>query len=1071
MNHPIKSDMIDDPGKNKIAFLKVNSFYFRMLLLFILWNCITYNSFCQRITDMPSVSSGKDGKLIFKPDSIGNRIPDFSWCGYKASEKDIPAVPVKVIVPVLTGDATATLQSAIDYVSALPMDADGFRGAILLAKGDFKVSGRLVIRSSGVVLRGSGAGVPGTRLIATGSDRQTLIRVFGANDLITDPPVRILNAYLPVTSERIILENGRNFKEGEHVIVQRPSTRKWIQLLGMVEFGGETEWLGWKPGQRDIRWERKITHVEKDTVTIDIPLTTALDSSYGGGLLMKYRWPGRISNIGIENLTLLSEYDIVNSKDEQHCWSAITLENAEDCWVKQVGFLHFAGSAVAICETARRITVEDCISTFPVSETGGFRRNTFFTMGQQTLFQRLYAERGMHDFAAGFCAAGPNAFVQCESKLPFSFSGATDSWASGLLFDIVNVDGQNLCLKNRGQDGQGAGWTAANSMLWQCTASRIDCYQPPGAYNWTYGAWAQFSGNGIWMESNNHITPRSLFYAQLAERLGKNQEIYNDRYMPPPGNPTSSPSVQLASDLTLKAYVPVVTLKEWIENASLRSPVPLDTNNAMVWIPGNSLPAAPASVYPLEVSNGWLVFHGIGIVTGSRHEVPWWRGDARPYAVADAKPALTRYVPGRNGPGYTDELEDVTGWMNKNNKVALDHNYGLWYDRRRDDHERIRRGDGNVWPPFYELPFARSGQETAWDGLSKYDLSKYNHWYWERLKQFTQLASQKKLVLIHQHYFQHNILEAGAHWADFPWRPANNINNIPFPEPPPYAGDKRIFMDEQFYNIDNPVLREIHRSYIRKCLENFAENSNIIHLISAEFTGPLHFVRFWLDMIAEWQKETGKKPLIGLSTTKDVQDSILNNRDYSRIIDVIDIRYWSYRADGSLYAPPGGQHLAPRQHARLVSPGNRSFEAIYRGVLEYKQKFPDKAVIFSEGSYDLFPWAIFMAGGSLAPVPIVSDPGFIKAASRMKPVIAEGIPSGCYVLGNPSLGYIVLFRSKNKLSLDCSAVHQKLSLYRIDPLSGKVTGKGEKWKGGKDILLENDEDKEVILWLSTIFNN
>ena len=60
------------------------------------------------------------------------------------------------------------------------------------------------------------------------------------------------------------------------------------------------------------------------------------------------------------------------------------------------------------------------------------------------------------------------------------------------------------------------------------------------------------------------------------------------------------------------------------------------------------------------------------------------------------------------------------------NTIGIEQHYALWYERRRDDHERIRRMDGDVWPPFYEVPFARSGKDTAWDGLSKYDLTKYN---------------------------------------------------------------------------------------------------------------------------------------------------------------------------------------------------------------------------------------------------------------------------------------------------------------------------------------------------------
>ena len=77
------------------------------------------------------------GKLIYTTDSLGNRIPDFSYCGYKASEQPIPTIPVKVIVPVAKGDATLRIQSALDHVASLPLDANGFRGAVLLQKGNY----------------------------------------------------------------------------------------------------------------------------------------------------------------------------------------------------------------------------------------------------------------------------------------------------------------------------------------------------------------------------------------------------------------------------------------------------------------------------------------------------------------------------------------------------------------------------------------------------------------------------------------------------------------------------------------------------------------------------------------------------------------------------------------------------------------------------------------------------------------------------------------------------------------------------------------------------------------------
>ena len=76
------------------------------------------------------VFPGKDGRLEYKPDALGNRIPDFSYAGYKAGNESLPDVPVKVVVPLKSGDATARIQSAIDYVSSLPLNKSGFRGAV-----------------------------------------------------------------------------------------------------------------------------------------------------------------------------------------------------------------------------------------------------------------------------------------------------------------------------------------------------------------------------------------------------------------------------------------------------------------------------------------------------------------------------------------------------------------------------------------------------------------------------------------------------------------------------------------------------------------------------------------------------------------------------------------------------------------------------------------------------------------------------------------------------------------------------------------------------------------------------
>ena len=1013
----------------------------------------------------PPVYVDSNGKLAYTPDEQGNRIPDFSYCGYMASESAIPNVPVKVVVPVKKGDATIRIQAAIDYVGNLPLNADGFRGAVLLEKGKYDVLGTIILNKPGVVLRGSGNGLDGTIIVGGGTDRATLIKVLGKSDRSIQSPIKIADSFVPVNATTLQLASAAGFKAGDMISIHRPTTQAWIEKLGMVTFGGDLSALGWKPGDREVVWDRKIVSVNGNTVTLDAPLTTALDSLYGGGTVAKYTWAGRVANIGIENFQTRSAYDEANPKDEAHRWMAISIENAADVWVRQIVFKHYAGSAVSVLETAKRVTVQDCQSYSPVSEVGAQRRCTFYTSGQQTLFERLYSESGYHDYSVGYCAPGPNAFVQCNSYMSLSFSGAIDSWASGVLFDIVNIDDNALSYKNREQDGQGAGWSAANSLFWNCTAARVDCYRPPTANNWAFGTWAQFAGDGYWSDSNNSIQPRSFYYAQLSDRIGKEKADKLAQIFPLNTNASSSPSVEEAARLIAQYKVPQKHLTDWIAEAAKREPIDTHIGGAKTIDEiGYQEPAAPQLAAPMQLVNGWLV-RGNNVITGKHYDEPWWMGNPRPDFLKQSKPAITRFVPGRTGTGLTDDLIDLTDKMVKNNILTFEHNYGLWYDRRRDDHERIRRMDGEVWPPFYEQPFARTGISTAWDGLSKYDLTKYNVWYWNRLKQFADLADQKGLVLIHQNYFQHNIIEAGAHYVDCPWRTANNINSSGFPEPVPFAGDKRIFMAEQFYDETDTTRAKLHTLYIRKCLDNFKDNTGVIQLIAEEFTGPLHFVQFWVDAIKTWEKDNNRKEFIGLSTTKDVQDALLSQPARASVINVIDIKYWYYQADGSTYEPKGGLSLAPRQHARNLKPKATSFAQVYRAVNEYRIKFPDKAVIYSAESYDTYGWAVFMGGGSLAVVPQVADKQFATDAATMHYVALSGQPKGQYALGNDGKGYIVYNDSAEPIHINLAGSGNYL-IHWINPKSGQIIKADDVISGGKEAELKAPNGGAIIMWAS-----
>lgn len=1043
--------------KNIISLQKDKIILSVFALLFCISNSVAQNNF-------PDIIKTKEGKLSFTADNLGNQIPDFSYAGYMASEKAIPNLDNKIFVPKQEEDATQKIQAAIDYVSTLKPDKSGFRGAVLLDKGTFKVSGTLYIKKSGVVLRGSGNNENGTILLGTGLEREALIRVLGINDKVYKDSFEFNTAYTPLGTQKIQLKNTAKLKISDEIEISKPLTDNFIKEVNMQDFGGETSWIGWKKGDWDMTWNRVITKKNGNEVLLNAPLTMSLDDVFGISKVTVYSWLGRIEHIGIENILIKSTYNPSNLKDEEHRWQAISIENTRNAWVKQVNFKHFAGGAVSVLKTSQQITVEDCIATEPISEIASFRRHTFYTEGQQTLFQRCYSEFGYHDFAVGgFGTTGPNVFLQCESHLPFQNSGAIGSWATGVLFDIANIDGKALSYNNREQNGRGAGWTAANSVIWESSASKIECYSPPTAQNWAFGVWGQFAGNGHWKDVNGHITPRSLFYAQLETRLGKlpvQPFIYDLG-----SEASSSPSIEVAAELIKNSITTAISLPQWIAEASKSNPININNsglknaNDLKI----NDQNKVAKSTSKVKIENGLLTFDG-KLIAGKETNVAWWRGSLLDNDVKKSSPHLTRFVPGRTGNGLTDKVEETVDYLTSNNIIALEHNYGLWYDRRMDDHERVRRIDDDVWPPFYEQPFARSGQDLAWDHLSKYDLAKYNDWYWNRLARFAELAEPNGQLLINQQYFQHNILEAGAHWSSSPWRSANNINSTGFPEPPPYAGDKRIFMAEQFYDITNADRRKLHQGFIRKSLENFQVNSNVIQLTSAEYTGPLHFMEFWLDEVQKWKDETHKNGIIGLSATKDVQDAILNDAKRIKTVDLIDIRYWYYKEDGSAYAPQGGVNLAPRQHARKLKTGKETDNQVYRAVREYREKYPEKVILYSTDGSSRFGWPALMAGASLPNIPKIELPAFYSALSEMKLVEGNTFSDNLWKLENKGKSYLFYMKNAQEISINLSDYKGTFEVYEINPSTGTFTKKAN-ISGGKQVTIPQAEIKEKVLFV------
>jgi len=467
--------------------------------------------------------------LQYFPDKEGNVIPDFSRVGYASGEKEIPDIPVVESINPAKGDNTRLIQNAIDRVGVRPPDKNGFRGAVLLKKGTYRVDGTLLINNSGIVICGEGAGTDGTVVIETATTKLDLFSFRGEGNRRTElnMVVAVSEEFVPVGRKYVILENAKSFKTGDPVLLYRPGSENWIKDLKMDQIDAREGLKQWTKDDYPLNFERIVTKIEGNKVYLDHPVVMQMDKKYGGGFLMKYTFPGRISHCGIENLRMESAYR--SETDEEHGWNAISFSRVSQAWVRNVVSRFFGYSCVTIDSNSRNISVLDAQCLDAKSQITGGRRYSFNCGGQLNLFKNCYATEGRHDFVTGARVCGPNVFTRCKARNTHSDIGPHHRWACGTLFDLIDTDGE-INVQDRGNYGTGHGWSGVTQVLWNCRSPKTSVQSPwVSGHNYCVGLiggkWAgRFPDrpDGVWEGLNKPgLQPESLYEAQLKERLTK----------------------------------------------------------------------------------------------------------------------------------------------------------------------------------------------------------------------------------------------------------------------------------------------------------------------------------------------------------------------------------------------------------------------------------------------------------------------------------------------------------------------------------------------------------------------
>src|SRR5215471_18108504 len=224
--------------------------------------------------------TGPDHRLHYKTDDHGNGIMDFSSAGYRGGGVKLPAVSVAQRLTPAPGDNTARIQAALDQGT----------GAVVLAPGEYEIAGTLSITRSGVVLRGE----RGASIRLTGKPHRFL-EIQGTGTWREEgPPVPILDTYVPAGAATFRVRDASAFHPGDRVLVLRPVTAEWLRFMGMDSLISNNPKTSIRAGSV-IRTDRVIESVNGDRVTLDVALSDALDSQFTAASLVRYSFPGRIT--------------------------------------------------------------------------------------------------------------------------------------------------------------------------------------------------------------------------------------------------------------------------------------------------------------------------------------------------------------------------------------------------------------------------------------------------------------------------------------------------------------------------------------------------------------------------------------------------------------------------------------------------------------------------------------------------------------------------------------------------------------------------------------------------------
>ncbi|KAM6540389.1 hypothetical protein FALCPG4_002106 [Fusarium falciforme] len=459
-----------------------------------------------------------DWRSIVSPN--GDKLPDFSFSGYHNSEVSLPTVAttdVTLSFPNNTyDDISPLIQKAIDSVAL----SGG--GVVELPPGSFHISAGIQLRSN-VTVRGPKSGEtllvlreqPSSPVFTLGSIGNTSKAEFGAKS-------RVIDDYVPIGSSIVNIRNNTELSVNQTVYISRATEESWIRYNGMGDLVRDGDPQTWITLNKKIMSPNVIKSINGTEVTLQIPLTDALDSRYMKPEVWAYKPPEQYSEMGLHNLRIQVPNSCSGAPlSNKTCnFAAVKFPSwTVDSWASGLrleGFNRF----FEVETDASRITIQDIEMNRDHDIEGRALPVDILIQGSQVLVQDC-KQIGLptarcFSVATDSLAAGPNTVIRHSTMSDIQTIYPHERWAHGLLVEGTSVP---TLFVNRASNGTGHGWTINAGVGWNLRGEAI-VQSPPLGINWCIGCGGTngTSGNGTFIRLDKQVKPTSLFAAQLEAR-------------------------------------------------------------------------------------------------------------------------------------------------------------------------------------------------------------------------------------------------------------------------------------------------------------------------------------------------------------------------------------------------------------------------------------------------------------------------------------------------------------------------------------------------------------------------